>query len=125
MRRFGIVLLASALAGCAGGLAERQAELRQWIGRSETELVAAMGAPNRTYDSGGMKFLTYEDRRTDVIPGTPFFGGFGPFGYDDGFGTFGYGGGFPPTVTTLVCDTTFAVADHVVRSFSLRGNACG
>ncbi|HBK05015.1 MAG TPA: hypothetical protein DDZ81_04040 [Acetobacteraceae bacterium] len=123
MRRCGVLLLAAAVAGCTGGLAARQAELSQWVGRSETELVAAMGAPNRFYDSGGMKFLTYEDRRTEIIPGTPYFGGFGPFGYGDGFGP--YGGGFPPTATTLVCDTTFTVAGNIVQGFSLRGNACG
>ncbi|MEA2727266.1 MAG: hypothetical protein QOF70_1741, partial [Acetobacteraceae bacterium] len=34
-------------------------------------------------------------------------------------------GGIPPTVMTLVCETTFTIADGIVRSFSLRGNACG
>ena len=62
-----------------------------------------------------MKFLTYEERRVEVVPGGPGFWGSEPFPY----------GGFPPTATTLVCDTTFTVAGGVVRAFSLRGNACG
>ncbi len=123
MRRCGVLLLAAALGGCTGGLAARKAELSQWVGHSETELVSAMGAPNRTYESGGMKFLTYEDRRTEISGGTPYFGEFGPYWYGDGFGM--YGGGFPPMASTWVCDTTFTVADNVVRAFSLRGNACG
>jgi hypothetical protein len=116
MRRFGVLLLIAALGGCTSGLAVRQAELTQWIGRPEVELLGALGVPNRTYDSGGMKFLTYEERRVEISPGTPY--GFGP-------GPFGYGGGSPPTAMTLVCETTFTVAQNVVRAFSLRGNACG
>ncbi len=116
MRCVWVLLSAGLLVGCVGGLATRQAELSQWVGRPETELAGAMGAPNRSYDSGGMKFLTYEERRVEIVPGTPYY--FGP-------GPFGYGSGFPPTATTLVCDTTFTVSGGVVRAFSLRGNACG
>jgi len=53
------VLVAWLLAWCTGGLAERQAELTQWIGQPEAQLVAAMGAPDRTSASGAQKFLTY------------------------------------------------------------------
>ena len=114
MRCLWVVMLAGWLGGCTGLLETRRSELTQWVGRPEIELAAAMGAPNRTYDAGGMKFLTYEERRVEVVPGSY-----------DGFGPFWYGGGFPPTTTTLVCDTTFTVAGGVVRAFSLRGNACG
>jgi hypothetical protein len=119
MRMFGryvwLIGLAGLTAACTNGLAARQAELTQWVGRPETELLGTMGAPTRSYDAGGMKFLTYEDRRVEIVPGAPFYGP-GPFGYGDGF---------PPTATTLVCNTTFTVASGVVRAFSLRGNACG
>jgi hypothetical protein len=37
----------------------------------------------------------------------------------------GYGGGWPPQVVNLKCETTFAVAGGVVKSYTLRGNACG
>lgn len=116
MRHCLVLLLAGALTGCTSGIAERQVELTQWVGRPEIELVAAMGAPNRTYQTGGMKFLTYEDKRVEVVSGMPYFEGYGPFGYE---------GEFPPTTTTLVCDTTFSVSGNVVRGFSLRGNDCG
>jgi hypothetical protein len=119
MRMFGryvwLIGLAGLTAACTNGLAARQAELTQWVGRPETELLGTMGAPTRSYDADGMKFLTYEDRRVEIVPGAPFYGP----------GPFGYGNGFPPTATTLVCDTTFTVASGVVRAFSMRGNACG
>jgi hypothetical protein len=113
------VAAAAVVGGCVNQLALRQSELTHWIGRPEVELIGAMGAPNRSYDSGGVKFLTYEERRTEIIPGTPY--GFGPSPFMYG----GYGGGFPPTATTLVCDTTFTIGGGLVRAFSLRGNACG
>jgi len=116
MYRISLFLFAGLLAGCTDGLAVRQAQLAQWVGRPETDLVGMMGAPSRSYEAGGMKFLTWEDWRVEIVPGAPY--GFGPWPY-------GYGGGFPPTTQTLVCDTTFTIGGGVVRAFSLRGNACG
>jgi hypothetical protein len=116
MRRLWGLIAVIALVGCTNGLAQRQAELSRWIGKPETELVGLMGAPSRTYSAGGMKFLTYEERHVEIVPGSPYY--FGP-------GPFGYGSGFPPTATTLTCDTTFTIAEGVVRAFSIRGNACG
>jgi hypothetical protein len=109
------LLVPGIVAACSNGLAERQAELTQWIGKPETALISTMGVPNRTYAAGGMTFLTFEDRQVEIVPGSPYFGP----------GPFWYGGGFPPTAMTLVCTTTFTVADGVVRGFSLNGNACG
>ncbi|HEX2943986.1 MAG TPA: hypothetical protein VHO91_23225 [Rhodopila sp.] len=114
MRRWWL-LTALALTGCVNGLAQRQAELNQWVGKPEAALLAAMGAPNRAYETNGMKFLTFEERSMDIIPGGPFFGP-GPFGFD---------GGFPPETVTYVCDTTFTIVDGTVRAYSLRGNGCG
>ena len=104
------------LSGCANPRVALQAELATWVGRPEVALVQVMGAPARTYETGGMKFLTYEDRRFEIVPGSPVYPGLGPFWY---------GGGFPPTAINLACDTTFTVSGGVVRAYSLRGNACG
>jgi len=126
MRHFILLLAAvSLLAGCVNQLAARQAELAQWVGRPESQLVQGMGVPTRTYETGGLKFLSYVEQRVDIIPGTPFYGD--PFwnGYGGGFPLYGYGGGFPPTVVNRVCDTTFTIEKGVVRTFTLRGNACG
>jgi hypothetical protein len=77
MRRVLMIAMLTALTGCVNLLAERRAELAHWVGQPETALVGAMGAPTRTYETGGMKFLTYEDRRVEIIPGTPYYFGSG------------------------------------------------
>jgi hypothetical protein len=122
MRRLVLLAVVGLIASCTNQLAVRQAQLSQLVGRSETDLVEALGVPSRTYETGGMKFLSYEDRRVEYVPGSPFYPGFyGPGFYGGGF----YGPGFPPEVINLSCDTTFTLAGGVVRSFALRGNACG
>jgi hypothetical protein len=113
--RLWFIAFTALAAGCANQLAQRQAELAQWVGKPETNLVGIMGAPTRSYEAGGMKFLTYEDQRVEIVPGSPYYGA----------GPFRYGGGIPPNAITLVCETTFTIAGGVVRAFSLRGNACG
>jgi hypothetical protein len=109
--------MAVLLGGCVNQLAVRQAQLGQLVGAPEGVLVQQMGVPNRTYETGGVKYLAYVDRRVDFIPSAPY--PYGPpfWGW--------YGGGFPPQAVELVCETTFAVAHQVVQSFTLRGNACG
>ena len=120
MRRVWPVLGAGLLVACTNGLETRQAELTQWVGQPETQLLAAMGAPNRVYESGATKFLTFEDRRVEQQPAWPSYYGPG-YGPVFGPGPLGYGG----TIFTTVCDTTFTVSGGVVRAFSLRGNGCG
>jgi hypothetical protein len=116
MRLAWVVFATGCLTGCAGGLAERQAELTQWVGQPESQLVAALGAPQRTYDDNGMKFLTYEDVHLEQLePSGPFYFGPGPAAPT------GFGG----RVAAEVCDTTFTVAGGVVKAFSLQGNGCG
>jgi hypothetical protein len=115
MRFVGLVVAAGALAGCTGELAERRAELSQWVGQPEAQLVAAMGAPNRIYDSGATKFLTYEDVYAQEGPTGPYYFGPGPAGPT----------GFSGVRYTTVCDTTFTVTGGIVKAFSFRGNGCG
>jgi hypothetical protein len=111
-----LFVLAGWLAGCVDQLAERQAYLSHLVGQPETTLLQQMGVPTRTYETAGMKFLAYDEHRVDIISAFPMYG---PFfmGW--------YGGGFPPQVIDQQCETTFAVSDGTVRSFTLRGNACG
>lgn len=115
MRWLGVAVAAVSLTSCTGELAERQAELQHWIGQPENQLVAAMGAPNRVYDSGSTKVLTYEDVYLQQGPSAPYYFGPGPVGPT----------GFSGTVYRTVCNTTFTIGDGVVKAFSLRGNGCG
>lgn len=115
-----IVLLALALAACVNYGAQRRAFLTSLIGQPEAAAVQALGVPTRTYETGGVKFLAYDERRLDVIPGGPFFGGYGVWGA--GFGGF-YD--FPTEVIERGCETTLEVANGRVRSWTLRGSLCG
>ena len=113
MRR--IALFAALLAaGCESGPSREQV-LTQFIGATEQQLVQAMGVANRTFATGDANFLAYDERRTELIAPPP-----GP-----GWGWWGWGSPWPATVRQLVCETTFEVAQGRVRSFMLRGNACG
>jgi hypothetical protein len=107
------------LGACAQGPTLEQ-RLSTFIGRSEGDLVASLGVPNRTYDVEGRRFLQFEQRRTVAIsqPGfdRPFFG---PYGY-----RFGYVPA-PPAYAVVGCDLTFALRDGRVESFNARGEGCG
>lgn len=116
MRR-AVLVLAVLLAGCVNRLAQRQAFLAPFIGQPESVLVQRLGVPDRTYQTQGVKYLAYTESRVDILPGAPMMMGPPWWGW--------YGGGFPPQAVNLVCDTTFAVSDGIVRSYTLRGNACG
>jgi len=116
MHRAILLTLPAWLAGCSDQLAARQAYLSSLVGQPEASLVQQMGVPARSYEVGGAKFLAYDEQRVDVVPSFPSYG---PF--FNGW----YGGGFPPQVIERRCETTFEVTDGTVRSFTLRGNACG
>lgn len=118
MRMAVLILLAALLAGCGNQLAQRQAYLNQFVGQPEAAVVQQMGVPTRSIETDGVKYLAYTESRVDVIPGLPGYGWGAPYwGW--------YGGGIPPQVVTLTCETTFAVSNGVVQSYTLRGNACG
>jgi hypothetical protein len=103
--------------GCANTLKERQAFLATFIGRSEADVVRAFSVPDRTIETGGRKFLAYDQNSVQVIPGSylPGCGGYWS-------GCWGWGGGFPPEVIQRSCETTFEIGDGKVQAFSLRGN---
>ncbi|MGC1408616.1 MAG: hypothetical protein WA864_06705 [Acetobacteraceae bacterium] len=116
MHRAILLVLTGLMAGCADQLAARQAYLSRFVGQPEDMLVQQMGVPARTYETTGVKYLAYNERQVDIVPAFPSYGP---------FFTGWYGGGFPPQVIDLQCETTFEVSAGTVRSFTLRGNACG
>ena len=101
-------------AACVNQLAQRQARLAPLVGRPVSDLIQQLGVPNRTFKADGVDYLAYDEKRIEIVPsvwGGPYwFGGW----YN-----------LPPEVVQWQCETTFAVASGVVRSFTLRGNACG
>ena len=116
MRRVVLLALAGLVAGCVNQFAARQAYLSHFIGQPEAVLVQQMGVPMRSYETGGVKYLAYDESRVDILPAFPTY---------NPFFTGWYGGGFPPQVVEWKCETTFAVSDDTVKSYTLRGNACG
>ncbi len=112
-----------ALAGCAYPNPQHVAQLNALVGKSETDLIRTYGVPNRVYDSGGNRFLAYDRSRIETIPGDP---GFGPYWGGPYWGGWGWGGwgGFPPEIVQRQCETTFELTAGLVKSWSLRGNAC-
>ncbi len=124
MRRTLYLAATLAIAGCAYPNPQHVQALNALVGKSETDLIRSNGVPNRTYEAGGHKFLAYSRNRIDTLPGSP---GFGPWGYGYGWGGYGWGGwggGFPPEVVQRDCETTFELDGGVVKTWSLRGNAC-
>ncbi|MGH7118873.1 MAG: hypothetical protein ACREFP_07775 [Acetobacteraceae bacterium] len=119
MRYLGLTVL-FVLGACANQeLAARRAHLTSLIGESEIDLVRQMGVPTRTFTLHSEKFLAYDDRRLEFVPGfyggTPWWGpGWGPWGL----------GPSPPLVIARGCETTFEIQGGKVASFSLRGPDC-
>ena len=112
LRGFALLACLALPASCADAGAERVAALNKLVGQPEETLLQAMGVPTRSYDADGVRFLAYDQRRVVIIPGTPGFGWWN-------------NGAIPPQPVEQWCETTFQVAQGTVRSFTLRGNACG
>jgi hypothetical protein len=93
------------------------------IGRTEAELVQAMGVPNNVFEADGARFLRFDRRSAPAFAGLSSGIGLG-FGRG-GFG-FGLGGGFyePAPLRTFVCETTYELRGGRVRGFTLRGDGC-
>jgi hypothetical protein len=122
--RIKTVILAGglALAGCAYPNPQHVAQVSALVGKSETDLVHALGVPSRTYETGGHKFLAYSRSKIESTPGD-----FGPWGWGGGYwgrGWGGWGGGFPPEIVQRDCETTFDLLNGVVQSWNFRGNDC-
>ena len=114
MRKIGLVMVAAAaLAGCETG-PSRQQMLASLVGRPESDALRLLGAPTHLIESGGHRFLGYQDSGFGYVPAAPF----GPFGYGYGY----YPVGIP---VVRSCETTIEVTDGRVASWTLRGNACG
>ena len=114
------------LGACAYPNPQHVAALNALVGKSEADLVRTLGVPNRTYDTGGHRFLAFSRSKLETIPGDP---GFGPWG--GGFwggpywgGGWGGWGGFPPEIVQRDCETTFDLLNGTVQTWTLRGNDC-
>jgi hypothetical protein len=97
-----------------------------WIGRSEADLVAALGVPTRSAGVEGRRFLTYETEGASRPQVVPSFGlGFGRlsggWGSAAGFGT---GVGIGVGSGSSGCVTTFEVQEGRVVG-AVQAGGCG
>ena len=98
MRRLAVLALILALPACGPDRgAERRAFLASLVGRPEASAVQALGIPDRTYETGGVRFLAYDERRLAAVPGGTLVGD---------------------------CEMTLVVAGGRVQSWTMRGNLC-
>jgi hypothetical protein len=115
-----VVALAFVLAGCAT-TENYERILQSWVGRTELDLVRAWGAPQRTYETGGSKFLVYSSGRNVYIAGTP------PAYTTTIVGGTAYTsriGGTPGQVIGMRCQTTFELKEDKVIAWQWHGNDC-
>ena len=123
-----VPLAVIALAACASE-AGFDARMQPLVGRSETDLVAALGVPNDSFTSSeGTRFLRYDglgaqSSTTGFPAGLSFgVGGFGFSGGGVGTGAgVGYSAGWNPPAP---CSVTFEIRAARVESFSKRGSGC-
>ena len=107
-----LLLACLALAACEDARAARMLAMNKFVGEPEQTLIEHLGVPSRSYETGGVKYLAYDERRIDIIPPPPTFN---PW----------FAPALPSQVVERWCETTFQVSGGLVRSFTLRGNSCG
>ncbi len=112
MRWIGWLVLAGLGAGCARqGPSALDVKLAAMVGQSETAVVRALGVPNRSFETGGHRFIAYLERRQDLVPTA------GPWGPP----WWGWAGS---QVVTRRCEITFEIEAGKVKGYSYRGDAC-
>ncbi len=126
MRRAACLVLLVLLGACTDpALMQRRAYLASFVGQSEVALVRALGVPTRSVDIKGEKFLAYDDRHLEALPGFygggPWWGpGWGP-AWGPAWGPWGWG---PPVIVARGCETTFDISGGKVVSLAMRGPDC-
>ena len=107
-----IILVATVilLNGCATTEGFKK-NMDSWIGASEITLIRQQGAPNTTYESGGVKFLVYYYSYTssDYYSTTYYYGS---------ASTVNYGG------NTYTCEITYELYNDIIQNVRWKGNNC-
>jgi hypothetical protein len=127
-----LALVVPLAAACAADTATTEAfdrRMGSYVGRSEAELVAGLGVPNRTYDAAdGRRLLQYELYRPSSAPAVYPSIGFG-FGSGGGGGGFSFGGvglgfGLPAQSPVAPCTVVFELRGGYVAGLDRHGEGC-
>jgi hypothetical protein len=119
-RLLAIFIAIVGISGCAT-TANYEKTLQTSIGKTETELVAALGIPQGSYENEGVRYLTYSRSESGVIPGTPARANTVMIG---GKPYTNMVGGSPAIGYTNSCTTIFRIEKKVVVGYEYKGNAC-
>lgn len=120
MRALIIVIICFLVSSCATTEGYEKM-LRAWVGQDEVHLVRRWGPPQNTYEVGGVKFLSYTERRNVYIPGTA------PTYSTTVIGNTAYTtptGGSSGYSVSRSCVTTFEIVDRKIARWSWKGNDC-
>ena len=89
--------------------------LNSWVGQKELDLLDAWGTPTKHYATDGIKYLTWSNNTSFVMPGNAYT-------------TYGYGTAYtsytPSIPVNLNCDITMVIKDKKVSSWRYKGNNC-
>lgn len=122
MRRWIVIAAAAALAACQSATSEgfdRFASV--FVGQPERAIIDRFGVPDRSYSTGGSKYLAFTRSRTFSDPGVA------PSYQSTAIGNTIYTkpiGGIGPSLSTVECTLTFRLEHGAVAGYSFRGEAC-
>jgi hypothetical protein len=131
MIRKAVLFLFFLLASCETTTAYNN-KLNKWVGKSESDLIAAWGEPDSVFKLGqSQQIITYVKNSEVIIPAeetlyNPDFNStdtlYAPFSYQEDFAlpistSDGY-------VVDNICQTSFHIKDGIVQSWQWKGNDC-
>ncbi len=115
-----LLLFCTILIGCAT-TENFEKKLNIYVGKTETQLVAGEGIPTSMYENEGIRYLTYSQTESGVIPGTPpnvsttYIAGKAYTRTTGGTQAIGY---------TNTCLVTFTIVNKIVTTYQYKGNSC-
>ena len=95
--------------------------LESYVGGPESDLIGRWGPPDAAYETGGVKFLSWTDRRTIPVSGTA--PSYSTSCYGANCTTTAIGGSSGYNIN-MSCKTVFTVAGGIVTSWRYQGNDC-
>jgi hypothetical protein len=93
----------------------RRQALDSLVGRGDSEVIVALGPPSRSSRYGTTRYLAYDYRHTEFMPGAP--GPQDPADIEDLWLK-------TPALVSEHCSTTFKLLDDKVVGWSFDGNGC-